>query len=427
MTDLPNSAPDGETPAGDPELAALVRSDAPPAGDPELAALVAATPAADVTAQASEAGATAGDAMPAAGADATDACRSTAAPTDTSPTSEPVVDAVPVLPLAAAVTDGEPPARPRRRRSLALRFGVAFVLGFLLAVGIGAGVLYAWGQQYDGRVLPGVRVGSTELGGLTREQAEAAIANAYGSLATGQITLTGPDGHTTTISYADVGRGPDTSALLDAALAAGRQGEPLANLIGAPQAAIHGVTLDSAVTYDRDKLAAAVETLATTIDQTPVDASVSAGQGGTFSVSPAKDGRAVDKAALLTALDQQLAALGTPASITMAVPVVSLAPAVATASAEAAKAAADRMAADVVVARGKDTWTIAGTSLAPLISFSTAADGSITPVFDESGLDPIAQDAGQEGQPEREGRGPQAGRRTRRRHRHQPRGPNAQR
>ena len=149
------------------------------------------------------------------------------------------------------------------------------------------------------------------------------------------------------------------------------------------------MTLDSAVTYDRDKLTAAVETLATTIDQTPVDASVSAGQGGTFSVSPAKDGRAVDKAALLTALDQQLAALGTPASITMAVPVVPLAPAVATASAEAAKAAADRMAADVVVARGKDSWTIAGTSLAPLISFSTAADGSVTPVVDESGLDPL--------------------------------------
>jgi hypothetical protein len=62
------------------------------------------------------------------------------------------------------------------------------------------------------------------------------------------------------------------------------------------------VTLDSAVAYDRDKLAAAVETLATTIDQSPVDASVSAGQGGTFSVSSAKGGRAVDKAALLTAL-----------------------------------------------------------------------------------------------------------------------------
>ncbi len=276
-----------------------------------------------------------------------------------------------------------------RRPRLLPRFVQAFILGLLAVLGVGVGALYAWGQQYDGRVLPGVHVGSTDLGGLTREQAKAKIANAYGWLGTGQITLTGPDGQMTPISYVDLGRGPDTSALLDAALAAGRQGEPLANLIGAPRAAIHGVTLDSVVAYDRDKLAAAVETLATKIDQTPADASVSGGQGGTFSVSSAKDGRAVDKAALLTALDQQLAALGTPASIRMTVPVVSLAPAVATASAETAKAAADRMAADVVVARAGDSWTIAGTSLGPLISFSTAADGSITPVLDESGLDPI--------------------------------------
>ena len=71
----------------------------------------------------------------------------------------------------------------------------------------------------------------------------------------------------------------------------------------------------------------------------------------------------------------------------MAVPMVTLAPTVATASAEAAKAAADRMAADVVVTRGKDSWTVAGRSLAPLISFPAAADGTITPVFDQAGLD----------------------------------------
>jgi len=310
-------------------------------------------------------------------------------PADEPPIFEPGIDAVPVLPLAAAVTAGEPPARPRRRRSLAFRFGVSAVLGFLLTIGIGAGVMYAWGQQYDGRILPGVRVGSTDLGGLTREQAATAISNAYGSLATGQITLKGPDGQMTTKSYADIGRGPDTSGLLDEAFAAGRQGEILANVIGPPQVALHGVTLDSGVAYDHDKLAAVVQTLSASIDQSPADASVSAGLGGTFSVSPAREGRAVDKAALLTALDQQLSALGTPESITMAVPVVPEAPAVTTASADAAKAAADRMTAAVVVARGEDSWTVASTSLAPLISFSTATAGSITPVFDESGLDPL--------------------------------------
>jgi vancomycin resistance protein YoaR len=385
MTDLPNSAPDEAANAATPD---------------------------DETTQASVAGAAASDATPEASADTTtpvvdvtSAAADSTSPdpdepaditvSDTSPVSESGVDAVPVLPLVAAVSDGETPARPRRRRSLALRFGVSFVLGFVLVAGIGASAMYAWGRQYEGRVLPGVRVGSTELGGFTREQAEAAIAEAYGSLGKGQITLTGPNGQLTTISYADVGRGPDTSALVDAALAVGRQGEPLANLIRGPQAAIHGVTLDAVVAYDHDRLAAAVGTLATSIDEAPANAFVSAGQGGKFSISPAKDGRAVDEAGLLTALDQQLAALDTPASITMAVPVVSLAPAVATTYAEAAKAAADRMAADVVVARGEDTWTIAGSSLAPLISFSTAAYGGITPVFNESGLDPILTTLGQ--------------------------------
>ncbi len=104
----------------------------------------------------------------------------------------------------------------------------------------------------------------------------------------------------------------------------------------------------------------------------------------------------MDKAALLTALDQQLVAIGTPESITMAVPVVTVEPAVATASAEAARAVAYRMSADVVVARGKDSWTVASASLAPLISFSTAADGSVTPVLYQAGLDPIIKKLGKE-------------------------------
>src|SRR3954471_7730306 len=128
MTDLPNSTPDDDTPVGDPELAALVR----PWDNPTTP-----TAAADMSA-----------------------------------TSESGVDTEPVLPLATTAPDFEPPARPRRRRSLALRFGLSFVVGFLVAVGIGAGALYAWDRQYDGRVMPGVRLGSTDLGGLTREQAE---------------------------------------------------------------------------------------------------------------------------------------------------------------------------------------------------------------------------------------------------------------
>jgi vancomycin resistance protein YoaR len=293
--------------------------------------------------------------------------------------------------VATTSGSGELPARPRSRRSLALRFAVSFALGLVLAVGVGAGALYAWGTQYEGLVLPGVRVGSTELGGLTREQAAAAIETAYEGLGAGEIALTGPDGQVATISYRYVGRGPDTSTLLNAALAAGHQDEVIAKLLGEPATAIHGITLDPAVTYDHDKLEAAVAHLAATIDRIPTDASVSAAAGATFSVSPAKDGRAVDRAALVAALEEQLAAPGTSASIAMAVPMVPVPPAVATASAEAARAAADRMAADMVVAEGKDHWKVTRRQLAALISFSTAADGTIAPVLDKSGLNPIVK------------------------------------
>ncbi len=312
-------------------------------------------------------------------------------PTATDPAADPRgADAAAILAPPAGPT-AETTASPRRGRSLAFRFVVSFVFGTLFALGIGVSVLYAWGHQWDGRVLPGVSLGSTDLGGLTREQAESRIAEAYGSLGKGQITLTGPDGQTTTISYADVGRGPDTSALLDAALAAGREGGLLASLVGAPRSAIHGVALDSAVAYDRTKVAAAVASLATGIDRTSADAAVTTGKDGSFGVAPAKNGRVVDQAGLLAALDAQLGSLDAPDAITIPVPVAIVEPAVPTASAEAARAAAIRMAADVVVARGEDTWTIPGQSIAPLISFSTGDDGAITPALNELGVDPIVK------------------------------------
>ncbi|MFN8628916.1 MAG: peptidoglycan binding domain-containing protein [Chloroflexota bacterium] len=286
------------------------------------------------------------------------------------------------MPLAAAVAippavePWEPPVHGQGRRSLALRFTFAFLVGIVLVVGIGAGALYAWGQQYDGRVLPGVRVGSTDLSGLTREQAQAAIAQAYGDLGTGTITLAGPDGPVT-IAYSDLSRGPDTAAILEAALAAGRGGEPLAQLIGAPQTALHGVTVTSGVTYDHAKLAAAIDRLAASIDQPAVDATVTL-ENGVLTVTDAKDGRAIDKGALLAALDQRLTALDTPAEIKLDVAVAAIKPTVDTTAAQAAKAAGDRMAADLVIARGTDTWTIPSSQLRPLITFTEAQAGGYT-------------------------------------------------
>ena len=54
---------------------------------------------------------------------------------------------------------------PTRRPSARLRFGVAFLIGLIATLGLGAGALYAYDQQYTGRVLPGVTVGGVDLSG----------------------------------------------------------------------------------------------------------------------------------------------------------------------------------------------------------------------------------------------------------------------
>ncbi len=274
-----------------------------------------------------------------------------------------------------------------RGRRLAMRFALSFLLGVALVVGIGAGALYAWGRQYDGRILPGVHTGTTDLSGLTPDEARAAIAAAYAPLAAGSIVLSGPSGDTT-IPEAAIGRGPDVAAILDAALTAGRKGAPLADLIDAPQAALHSVVVPEAVTYDRAKLAAAIDSLAATIDTSAVDATVTVAADRSFQPTASKDGRVVDRAALIAALDSRLTRLDAPDRITASVPVTTVAPAVATDVANLAKAAGDRIAVDLVFSIGSDRWTIAGSRVRSMIGFATSG-GIITPTVDVTALDPL--------------------------------------
>ena len=74
-----------------------------------------------------------------------------------------------------------------RRPSARLRFGVAFLVGLIPAMALGVGALYAYDQQYVGRVLPGVSVGDVDLSGLTEAEAERRRSQgAYASLGEGR-------------------------------------------------------------------------------------------------------------------------------------------------------------------------------------------------------------------------------------------------
>ncbi|HKF84786.1 MAG TPA: VanW family protein [Candidatus Limnocylindrales bacterium] len=279
------------------------------------------------------------------------------------------------------------PAPPSRKGALALRFAIAFLAGIVLVIAVGGGALYAYGQQYTGKVLPGVRVGDADLSGLSPEQARDRLEEAYGPLGAGTITLAGPDGELT-VGYTEIGRRPDIESMLAAALAAGRRGEHVADLLGAPQTALRGVSLTPRVRYDEEKLAAAIASVARTIDRDPVDATLTADKG-TFASTSSVDGRTVDQAALRAAIDAKVTPLDAPDEVRVDIPYDTQEPAFETADATTAIATAERMAADLVLARGDRTWTIKGSKLRKLITFSPTADGSFVPVVDRDGIKPL--------------------------------------
>src|SRR5215211_1028842 len=107
--------------------------------------------------------------------------------------------------LMNPLTDTAPPTvslpRPRGRA----RFAVAFLVGLIAALAIGAGALYAFDRQYAGKILPGVHVGGIDVSGLTADEASARLEEAFRSFSEGKAVLTSGDLEFS-IDYAKIGR-----------------------------------------------------------------------------------------------------------------------------------------------------------------------------------------------------------------------------
>jgi vancomycin resistance protein YoaR len=276
------------------------------------------------------------------------------------------------------------PVRTDRRPRILARFGIAFLVGILAALALGVGALYAYDQQYAGKVLPGVRVGTLDLAGLGRDEAIAKVREAYAGLGLGQIRVETPGG-VRTISYEQIGRRVNAEAVVDAAIGVGRTGGPVERVIADARTALRGVTLDPMVTYDAEALADAVAALAAREDRDPVDASVERTETG-FVMTPAVDGLASDPSATTAELLAVLGALDAPSMIEVSLPTRAVEAAITTAEASAAKAAADRLTAPVKVAHGSRSWEIPSETLRAWTTIELREDGSYGPRMDTKGL-----------------------------------------
>jgi vancomycin resistance protein YoaR len=184
-----------------------------------------------------------------------------------------------------------------------LRFVLAFALTggavLLLLVAVAAGVR----SMYSDKVVPGVRIGSVDVSGLTQDQVAARLKSTYGYLSQGEVTVTTATG-TAKISYAQTGRGPDVGTMAYEAMRVGHTGDPIADTVAIFRSAIGGETVPLSVTLDPKAVATQVRALVAT-DLPPEDARATIANNA-FALKPAAEGRGIDEVAISSAIVEHL-------------------------------------------------------------------------------------------------------------------------
>ncbi len=276
----------------------------------------------------------------------------------------------------APVTVSQEAHAPGRRGPGRTRIAAMGMVGVLVCAAAG---LVMWDAGYQGKVLPGVHVGTADLSGLDRTSAAHVLAAAY-DLGQGRLIL-----HTTAgnieIPYSTLGRGADIDAMVEDALNAGRAGSVLARAVEEVTQAVRGTTLQPRVRLDAATLALPISSALRTLDLSPVDATIAIGPDG-FVSTPARSGRTADPAPVITAAIDTLGRIDAPAEVTIAVDVGIVPPATNDFAATVARVRARQLIGDVTVVFGKGSWTIPAATVRQWVRFLAGPGGSVSPAVD---------------------------------------------
>jgi vancomycin resistance protein YoaR len=251
---------------------------------------------------------------------------------------------------------GQSPAKTVTRLAL-------IVVAALLVLSIG---LFTWyNLAHSGRVYNGVSVLGRELGGLTHDEAAAAITEATAGYPAGNVTVSGA-GHTWNLSASDLGVSVDVPRTLDAALLVGRNGNFVQD-IGTQIGSVAGSTqIVPILKTDSAQMDKAITQIAGEVDQAAVDSKLDKDADGKVLVTPSASGVSIDRQALAAALTQATATqpFGTAALTTQV-----QAPKVTEADLEGTKDQALSLTEqDITLSANDQTWTLKPADLRNLLS-----------------------------------------------------------
>jgi len=258
------------------------------------------------------------------------------------------------------------------------RLVLGVIAGFVLALGFGAGALLAYQGQYAERIYPGVSVAGVDVAGLSRADATARLERELAGFAAGEAVIE-VDGTQLRISYAALGRRADVATLVELAWSVGRtEPDPVGRAARGVRSLVDGTRIDPLVALDPAAVGAEVARVAGRITRTPVSATASATESG-FATTPAAKGRGLPREEVARVLLERLADPGAPRTLELTFDAVAIEPFVSDAEVAEAVTAAKRMAREVVLAHGKESWTIEEAIVRSWITFSPTADGAYRP------------------------------------------------
>jgi vancomycin resistance protein YoaR len=282
--------------------------------------------------------------------------------------------------LEAPVSEAIPRSGARIWRRLLL----AFLVGLILSLAAATAALLAWDLGFEGRVLPGVRVGTTDLSGLDRAAATAALEQAYGEYGAGQVVIQTIAGDLA-VPYRSFSRRLEVDALVDRALQAGRNGSIADRAIGQVRLALEGTALTPTVSFDEPALRAAIAAALEPLESPAVDAQVGVDAYG-VRILHSRPGRAFDIPAVQASVLAVIGSVDAPPELPVVAPMIALEPNRSDEDVLQAQKTATWLGKSVWVKGAGGRWKIPAAKVRSWITIEVAADGSLQPVIDEAAI-----------------------------------------
>jgi vancomycin resistance protein YoaR len=282
----------------------------------------------------------------------------------------------------------------QRRQRPAARKPRSRRLPFWLVVGIGAVVamfllvVLVDSAVYYNKIHGGITVSGVDLGGRTRDEAEASLTRLVGDAQSSPITLKAGD-DTWTLMPEDVGTSMDVRGAVKAAMAATRERGFFLDVGARWRLYFGNKDVPLAGRVEAAKLAAFVAGIARELDIEPVNAGLAI-ENGRIRVIDSVEGKVVDQSSLTKRLSDLLVTLH---STTVEVPIIAKEPAVkAEDNAEAQRQAETMISGPVTVTGGDKKWIITPEEIASYMSFKAEMKGGIStlvPFMDTGKLEPL--------------------------------------